>query len=154
LETYEVVAKTDRAVEKNEMRPMLRALLAERFKLACHRETREIAGLALTEAKGGHKMKQPDSEDQPSLTMPELADVLAFELRIPVADVTGLKGRYYFTFALLRPHLAEFRGIQPYDPVAAFQAGLQKAMGLKLESHKAPLEVLVIDHAEKKPVEN
>jgi uncharacterized protein (TIGR03435 family) len=42
----------------------------------------------------------------------------------------------------------------PFDPVGAFQAGLQKEMGLKLESRKAPIEVLVIDRVEKKPAEN
>ena len=101
LETYDIVAKAGRPVEKDEMRAMLQTLLAERFKLAYHRETRQITGLALVETKGGHKMKSPETEDQPSVTMPELADQLAAALRIPVADMTGLKGRYRFTFTLL-----------------------------------------------------
>jgi uncharacterized protein (TIGR03435 family) len=154
LETYDIVAKAGRPAGTDELRSMLQALLADRFKLTCHRETREIAGLALAEVKGGHKMKPPESEDQPSVTMSELADSFAAELRIPVADMTGLKGRYQFTFAILRPYFQEFRRMQPYDPVAAYQAGLQKELGLKLESRKAPMEVLVIDHIEKKPVDN
>lgn len=154
LETYDIAAKAGRPAEKDEMRTMLQTLLAERFKLVCHREARETAGLALAEAKGGHKMKAPASEDQPSVSMPEFAGIIGHELRVPVADMTGLKGRYYFTFAILRPYFEEFRKTVPFDPVGAFQAGLQKEMGLKLESRKAPIEVLVIDRVEKKPAEN
>jgi uncharacterized protein (TIGR03435 family) len=155
LETYDVFAKTGRPADKDEIRLMLQALLAERFKLACHRENREIAGLALAESKGGNKMKPPESEDQPSVTMPELAEMVAADLRIPVADMTGLKGSYQFTFALLRPYFDEYRKMPPpFDPITAFQAGMQKELGLKLESHKVPIEVLVIDHVERKPIEN
>jgi uncharacterized protein (TIGR03435 family) len=154
LETYEIVAKASRPAQKDEMRAMLQSLLAERFKLACHRDTREIAGLVLTEAKGGHKMKAPDSDDQHSVTMSELADLVAFSLRIPVSEMTGLTDRYCFTFSVLRPYLDEYRKMLPYDPVAAYQAGLQKELGLKLEARKVPIGVIVIDHVERKPLDN
>jgi uncharacterized protein (TIGR03435 family) len=153
LETYDVIAKAGRPAEKDEMRLMLQTLLAERFRLACHRETREIAGFALVEAKGGHKMKPPESEEQPSVTMPQFADMLAAELRAPISDKTALKGRYRFTFAILRPYFEDHQQ-RTFDPVAAFQAGLQKEMGLKLESQKALREFLVIDHVEREPIEN
>lgn len=57
LETYEIVAKTGRPVQKDEMRVMLQSLLAEPFRLACHLGAQKITGLAIEEAKGGHKMK-------------------------------------------------------------------------------------------------
>jgi len=154
LETYDISAKSSQPVDKEQLRAMLQTLLAERLKLATHRETRELSGLALTQAKDGHRMKPPESEDQHSVSMPEFAEMVAGELRIPVADLTGLKGRYSFTWAILRPYFEEARRNQPFEPINAFQQGLQKEMGLKLDSRKAPIEVLVIDHLERRPIDN
>jgi Protein of unknown function (DUF3738) len=154
LETYDISAKTSQPVDKDQLRAMLQTLLAERLKLTTHRETREIAGLALIQTKEGHRLKPPDSDDQPAVTMPEFAEMIAGELRIPVADLTGLEGRYRFTWAVMRPYFEEARRNLPFEPINAFQQGLQKELGLKLDSRKAPIQVLVIDHLERRPIDN
>jgi uncharacterized protein (TIGR03435 family) len=72
-------------------------------------------------------------------------------MRAPVVDQTGLKGGYDFTIDLskyLRPDTT------PDDMVAVLTECLQKELGLRIEARKLPLEILVIDHAEKTPVQN
>jgi uncharacterized protein (TIGR03435 family) len=156
------------------MRVMLQALLAERFKLATHFETKEVAAFALVEAKGGHKMKISETPDgrgvlpieQPGkmalgaqgATLDQLAMFLSMPLRAPVVDMTGLKGRYDFefditTFLPQKPAPGEGQPEQ-MDPVSVLQAALPKQLGLKLESRKLPIDMLVIDHLEKVPTEN
>jgi uncharacterized protein (TIGR03435 family) len=160
LESYDVIAKAGRPADKDEMRRMLQTLLADRFKLAFHRETRELSGLALVEAKGGHKMKRVDPKEsaEPAAGivrsgMAELAKHIGFELRIPVVDMTRIDGLYDFAYHI-RPYYDEARKMEPFNPVNAHQLFLQKELGLRLESRKTPLEVLVVDHVEKTPVAN
>jgi len=77
-------------------------------------------------------------------------------LRAPVIDMTGLKGRYDFTFDITQfvPRGPRQAGEPEPDPVAVMQVALPKQLGLKLEARKMPVEMLVIDHIEKAPVEN
>src|SRR6185503_20732764 len=90
----------------------LQALLAERFKLATHRETKEIQAFALVQAKEGHKLKESELQDGIGVTpmtakmglsakyatLDLLTMFLSQPLRTPVIDMTGLKGRYDFEF--------------------------------------------------------
>jgi uncharacterized protein (TIGR03435 family) len=73
-------------------------------------------------------------------SMSSFAEHLTRHIRQPVFDKTGLTGTYDFQFI--------------WDPDAPASASFEKALGLKLERHKAPVDTLVIDRAEKKPVEN
>jgi uncharacterized protein (TIGR03435 family) len=170
IETYDVVAKAGREATLDEMRIMLRALLAERFKLATHRERRELSALVLVEGKGGHKMNVSDSDHAlPSvqdpvkgnvvkaISMPELVELIAHELRLPVVDDTGLKGRYDFPLNIREAWERYISNPSPgerLEPVGVYQLLLQQGAGLKLDSRKTPIEVLVIDHIEKNPIEN
>jgi uncharacterized protein (TIGR03435 family) len=170
IETYDIVAKAGREATVDEMRLMLRTLLAERCKLATHRETRELTALVLVEAKGGHKMTVNDSDHAlPSvqdpvkgnivkaISMPELVELISHELRIPAVNDTRLKGRYDFPLNLREAwerYIANPAPGERLEPVGVYQLLLQKDAGLKLESRKAPIEVLVIDHIEKNPIEN
>jgi uncharacterized protein (TIGR03435 family) len=166
----DIFARAGGPAKDGEMRGMLRTLLAERFKLAGHSESKVTTVLTLVEAKGGHKMKESEG-DGPAATrrdpvrgavnertsMAEIAAQLARDLRTPVVDMTGLKGRYDFDFNVMPylPSKEESRArTAPFDPFDIVQTVLQKELGLKLDSRKAPVEILVIDHMEKSPSEN
>jgi uncharacterized protein (TIGR03435 family) len=89
---------------------------------------------------------------QLSASMQDLAALLSKQLSRPVTDATGLKGRYEFT-------LSWMAGVPAQDGPTAdmgpdLLAAVQQQLGLKLEASKGPVEVLVIDHLEKNPIEN
>lgn len=163
VERYDVVAKATGAAPEAQLRLILQTLLAERFKLTLHREAKELPGYVLLVAKGGHKLKESTSEGEPSMkpqraaftgervSMEYLANLLMSPMRMPVRDQTGLAGRYDFTIDLgpyLQPNMT------PEDMQAAMSEGLQQQLGLRLEARKLPMEILVVDHADKTPIEN
>ena len=182
-EKYDIVAKAEHPVSPNEMLRMLRALLVERFKLVVRRETRDVPVYALTIAKGGpklHPSNQPESERAVPRTpsqaggtepgsghlvfknesMPDFAWALSRMSGIGdrvVVDHTGLKGRYDFELKYERdstlPAGVDVREPAPRLEGPAIFSALQEQLGLKLESRKAPVEFLIIDHVEK-PAEN
>jgi uncharacterized protein (TIGR03435 family) len=147
---------------KQAKRLMLRALLSDRFKLATHPETREMPIYALVVGKGGAKLGKSSATGTTAsgagnrITVHATADdslaVLAYELswRLgrPVIDRTGLEGRYELTLKWADDDSASGGP----DGPSLFTA-IQEQLGLKLESTKGPVPVLVIDHAEK-PSEN
>jgi uncharacterized protein (TIGR03435 family) len=167
-EKYDVVAKTDRPATNLQLRLMLQALLAERFQMTLHRETRELPmyalvaaknGPRLQEAKGGPSNKGGITIDNGGIvykntSMPELADRLSapiFGVSRPVFDKTGLTGSFDFTVKL-GESTAELKGSLrsiAEDPSIMMDA-LQQ-IGLRLEPQKGPVEILVIDRAEKSP---
>jgi uncharacterized protein (TIGR03435 family) len=138
---------------------MLQQLLADRFALRLHRETKEITIYSLIVGKNGPKLKEGGSAgpylSRPSpgrlagqrASMSSLASALAGNLGRPVIDNTGLKGGYDFSL--------EWTADAAPDAVPADTSGpslftaLQDQLGLRLESKKAPIEVLIIDRAEK-----
>lgn len=162
---YDIVAKAAYPAKESEMRSMMRALLADRFKLATRRETRLMDAMALTQPKGGNKRNRQD----PTLgmvtegeTMPEMAEELSHDLAMPVVDMTGLKGRFDFPFNAQKYVTALRSGLAgeanpPSEPelrVMLMQDIVAGELGLRLESRRAPVEVLIIDHVEKSPVDN
>jgi len=93
-------------------------------------------------------------------TIGQLCDFISRELRDPVIDQTGLTGRYNY-FLDIEPYFTEesrkaAAGVDgpPPDAHAIIAAAMQKELGLKVESKKVPVEVIVVDHAEKTPAEN
>lgn len=196
---------------KEQLRIMWQNLLAERFKLTIHRETKELPKYSLLVAKNGPKMKKsaqvtPSKEDAPPpgarpkqvidaygfpiprippeggaasffingrgrlsgerATMQDVADKLTtWHLRTPVTDETGLKGRYDFilTYSIPDWHgevLELPDGMGRVNPAVASETlpdlfgAVQSQLGLKLERNKGPVEVIVIDHIEKRPTDN
>jgi uncharacterized protein (TIGR03435 family) len=110
---YDVEAKSPAAASRNQLREMLQALLAERFRLRVHRETRDLRLYEMTVAKGGPKMpeakdgKAPDQILRQHLhfmlgTTGALANTLSHYpgLEMPVVDKTGLNAKYCFAFDL------------------------------------------------------
>jgi uncharacterized protein (TIGR03435 family) len=143
-------------------------LLAERFQLRVHRETRELPEYALVVGKNGLKVKEITDLPEAGIAsncgrmtgtravMSGLAVVLSRELGRPVLDRTSLAGKYNFqltwapeTGPCSQP--ADVRGSEasnPDDGPSVFTA-LQEQLGLKLEAIKGPVEIIVVDQAEK-----
>lgn len=196
-EQYDLDARMDASVadalqklSKDERTParqhMLQALLMDRFKLAFHRETRELSVYSLVIAKNGSKIKEAKPGDTypngfkddaghafiGGVTMSATAEgvtmtgqatqidyfvrMLSQEVKRIVINKTGLTGNFDFTIQFM----PEQRAIQTTpggaSPLPASDPGgvsiftaLQEQLGLKLESGKAPIEVIVIDHVER-----
>ncbi len=158
---YDVSAKAegDTGLTKEQMQPLLRQLLEQRFHLATHTEKKEVQGYALVEAKGGAKLKASNGEGEPHFqvlsqgfsghhgTLEVLAKLLAFPTGRPVVNKTGIQGAY--DFDLKYAPLAD-----PNSDLPSVFTALQEQLGLKLESQKVPVEILVIDHVDKVPTEN
>jgi uncharacterized protein (TIGR03435 family) len=233
-ERFEISATMPPDTTKEQFHLMLQNLLAERFKLTLHRETKELPMYSLVVTKNGPKMKEsaaappPKEGDQPGpaplperptmgadgfpviplggragifnimmngrarmiaqqQTMKDLADRLTGQVNRPVKDETGLAAKYDFTITY-EPDMGG-RGPMPGmpgpaggamiavappgggagggggggvggavpasdDPLPNLFAAIQSQLGLKLESKKGPVELIVIDHVEKTPTEN
>jgi uncharacterized protein (TIGR03435 family) len=173
---FDILAEAPSEIPPNldEQMSMLRKLLADRFKLTFHREQKEFSVFALTVAKNGSKLKESTTSldsfpaGPPPLifivsaqtvqlpgryaTMNELASVFQRAvLDRPVIDETGLSGRYDFDLEFT-PDETVFGGAfagrasgdKSEKPVLL--TAIQEQLGLKLESTKGPVDVLVIDH--------
>jgi uncharacterized protein (TIGR03435 family) len=162
---FDIAVKASEPAAVPALRGMLGALLAERFKLTFHRDTRQLPFLALVVAKGGPKLSLSQGDGpgvlQPTrgamvaqhATMAEFTGSLTGPLRTPVIDRTGLTGRYDFTIDL-SSGFADVKPGEPPDMATIVIAALRQQAGLNLESRKGPVEILVIDHVEKNPSGN
>jgi uncharacterized protein (TIGR03435 family) len=180
-EKFDITAKPDTAgmPSPTQLKAMVQKLLAERFQLTFHREKREQSVYAIIIAKNGPKLTKSESPlNLPGFglpprrfvvrnaTMAEVASVLQANLmEQPVVDQTGLGStRYDFMLSYTSDpsQLSRLGGLGPNpapppadnaDAPPDLFAAFQQQLGLKLESTKAPADVLVIDRAEK-PSEN
>ncbi len=175
---YDMNAKAERPSSLEELHAMLQDLLADRFKLRFHRESKELPMYALTVDKDGPKLKPHEARsagdpwiDQTQDHFPQTTwhatfapmDYFAWRLSTildrPVVDQTDLKGGYdfdlKFTQELPPQHSAggsaQRNAIDTSGPTI-FDA-IRRQLGLKLERQKGPVDILVIDQAVK-PVEN
>ncbi len=172
---YDITTVAEGGTQPDDLRPMMQALLADRFKLAMHRETKELPVFALVAAKGGPKFHASASGgDGPGNgrmmrmgrgqielqhgTMGFFANELARQLGRTVIDKTELGGEYDIKLewtpdeATPGPPTGE-RPVPADAPGPSIFTALQEQLGLKLESTKGPVEILVIDRVEK-PTEN
>jgi uncharacterized protein (TIGR03435 family) len=158
---YDVSAKAegDTTLTKEQMLPLLRQLLEQRFHLVTHTEKKEAPGYILVEAKGGAKLKASNDHGEPHFqvwgqgltghngTVMTLATILETPTGRPVIDKTGIQGAYDFDL--------RYSSVAESDPdLPSVFTALQEQLGLKLESQKVPIEALVIDHVDKVPTEN
>jgi uncharacterized protein (TIGR03435 family) len=161
---YNIDAKAAPGTSSAQLQAMMQTLLAERFKVVTHREQKEMSYYALEPAKGGAKMQAvkevPEGFQGKNwggsidniMPMAKLAYLLSrFETERPIIDKTGLDGMYEVKLTwTLRP-------IQNANPDATeipLFTALEEQLGLKLEARKGPVDVLVVDGAEKIPGEN
>ena len=143
-----------------QVRSMYRKLLAERFGLVLHPETRSLPVFSVTVAAGGAKLKPADPQGSPNtgsrgtasqqvllfrnMSMADLALNLNFYEDRPVVDDTALTGKYDFTLAW-SPNVATLNESDSAPPLVT---ALREQLGLLLTSVKEPAQVLVIDHVE------
>ena len=142
---------------------MLKALLADRFSLTMHRETRELPIYALVVAKNGPKFKSAVVDGssvrshnghvtiKSDAAMAAFAHYLEDNLGRVVVDKTGIEGGYEFNFDWNPEDLSAAKQGAPNataDEGPSIFTAVQEQLGLKLESQKGPVEVIVIDHAE------
>jgi uncharacterized protein (TIGR03435 family) len=167
---YSIEATFDPASTSDQVRLMIQALLADRFKLRVHRVGTEAAGYALVLGKGGLKIRESSAsgpkvckdvspaEGFASLTGPapgvlavtacaasmsQLAVALQRSLQMPVWDRTGIAGTFDFAFRYAQDPSADSDTGAP-----ALATALQETLGLKLEKQKGVVETLAIDSLE------
>jgi uncharacterized protein (TIGR03435 family) len=176
---YDIDARAGHDATDDEVRLMFQSLLADRFQLRLHRETRELPEYELTPGKGQPRMT-PSSEAPMTVTIEDrrftqrpgtcgislwlegshlvchaaplekiVAQVIG-QLGAPVVDRTGLTGAYDLNVHFI-PDRQKLDADAPPGP--SLGDALQEELGLKLVKGKGPVEVLVIDHMEK-PSEN
>ena len=160
---YTIQAKAGEATSNEQLRLMAQNLLADRFHLRYHRETREMDVYAMVVGKNGPKMQSAKDNGQPrgsgglmsagpgvmrevNGNMDNVAMALSEQAGRPVIDKTGLSDAVDFVL-----EWSPEEGADTTRP-SIFTA-VQEQLGLKLEPRRMPVEVLVIDHVER-PTEN
>ncbi len=154
-EHYEVTAKAEPgiALTWEQLRPRLQELLERRFKLAVHREVKDVPAYALVIGKQGHKLKRSVVDSSTfaailagglraeSVSMDSFAAMLGRVAGRPVANETGLSGNYEIAL--------DYAPEASTDPaLPSIFTALQEQLGLTLEPKKVAQEMIVIDHVE------
>jgi uncharacterized protein (TIGR03435 family) len=164
-ENYDIEAKAERPVSRAQMMLMLRSLLEDRFKLVVRRETKELNARLLVVAKGGAKMVENQDGADLAITkvtgnktryhnmpMSLFANVLAGS-DDTIVDQTGLQASYDFTLEYYAGPggigVKEGREPAPDQNGPSLETALQEQLGLRLESLKGPVEMLVVEHIER-----
>jgi uncharacterized protein (TIGR03435 family) len=164
---FDARAETDAAPDQ--IRAMVQTLLADRFKLAIHRDTRQSNVYRLVVGKTGSKLKDANGGRRNYLNwtgpgqvtftemtgLVSLSAILAGFLGAPVLDETGLKGTYNYSLEFADPRLANSPEprLREADSRPNIFTAVQEQLGLQLQSAKQPIEFVVIDHVER-PSEN
>lgn len=162
---YDIAAKAAGPASESELRLMLQTLLADRFELVLHRQTKETQAYVLSVGKNGPKFHESaaegDGDIQPDLKtltvnvqrirLSQIIDPLSKLFQAPIVDMTGLTGRYDVAIGMAKylPQAGD-----KTDPLALIQTALQEELGLKLEPRKVAVDFLVIDHAARVPSGN
>jgi uncharacterized protein (TIGR03435 family) len=170
-EPYDIVARVPANTSYAQRRLMLRRLLAERLQLQTHFEKKDLPAYVLQVGKNPPrlqtgkpvKVNEDGSMEGSGIgggrlnarnqTMQGLAELLSYELHAPVIDQTGIKGEYDLVLKWGPDAKSDDAG----DPSAIadyLESALQRETGLILKKQKAPLDLLVVDRAEKIPTGN
>jgi uncharacterized protein (TIGR03435 family) len=179
---FDLVVKVPQGATREQFRLMLQNLLVDRFKLKVHHASKETplyqlvvgkngpafdengfpilqpGGPPMLSTPGGHARMRATQE-----TMEQFVNFLSFQVDKPVINATGLTGRYDFILSWVGnpiPALPAGGAGGAQDPNLQAQSGLglmgaiQKQLGLRLESRKGLIDILVVDHAERVPSAN
>ena len=174
-ERYDIEAKGAEKAARKEIMLMTQSLLADRFDMKAHFDTREMSAYILTVAKGGSKLKILSAEDctpfdgtkadaqaasnvcgnnlvsrdnnwtATHISMRGVTGVLSRSLRGPVIDRTGIKG----TFDVSLRWTEDVAPPDSPDAPPSVATAVHEGLGLDLKSGRGPVEVLVIDHIER-----
>jgi len=180
---FQVDARFDEAATTDQIRSMFQSLLASRFQLGAHRETKELNGYTLNVGKSGLKLKESNPGDPPAPLPPWFAGKDAMIPQIEGKVIASAEGKGIAAVTGRRVSMAELaEGLQsplrtfvldktnlsgkyyfafkflrddaPPDADAPTLAQALQELGLRLEKVKGPVEMLVIDHVEKMPTAN
>jgi len=163
-ERFDVLAKADDSegeVKHSQIAEMVQTMLEDRFKLAFHNETKEMQVLTLVQGKSSPKLEPAKEGDPVGMTQGEhgqmvfkrmnmqgLVNLTSNLLGVPVVDRTNLAGFYSFTIDPLLLVGAD-TPVKREDFGDLFVSAVQTQLGMKLEKQKLPLEITVIDRAER-----
>jgi len=164
---FDVVATSESEPAQGQTQLMMRALLAERFKLAVHQETRELTAYEMVNDTGGPKVHVVEARNPPDpnpfamssagrltgtrVTADMLVKVLSNQLGRPVKNATGFASAFDFTLQWT-PDTASPGADDPQRP-SLFTA-VREQLGFRLVAKKMPVDVIVIDHVERTPTAN
>lgn len=174
---FDVDAKVPEGASKEEIPAMLQALLAERFRLKVHKESRQDRVYALIVAKNGPHLKESKVQsDHPqdvtihadghmefsSATLASFSSAMSVLLAFPVVDMTEIPGHFDITLNVTRGDLAGLKfpsdGVSaeavPENNASSSVFAAMQQLGLKLESRNAPIQHIVVDSVEKVPTGN
>jgi uncharacterized protein (TIGR03435 family) len=163
---YDIVAKAPGNPSDEEMKLMVRTLLADRFRLKVHRENKQMAAYVISVGKTAPRLETPkDSEvhsikvlpqkdqDQKTVswhvvatryTLAQLTDTFARQLGRPIVNETGLDGEYDFTLDMTPDENTP----NPLDPTLIMDA-MRRQLGLTMKTQDTAVDYFVIDNAEK-----
>jgi uncharacterized protein (TIGR03435 family) len=161
---FDIMASTGGVeVKDQELRRMVQSLLAERFQLKVHRESKEMTAYAMLPAKNGFKLKPTGGENYSlnftkggakakatgkDVSMTNLADYLSGgAVDGPVVDETAITGTFDFTLEWSPDQTAAEGGPSLFT-------ALTEQLGLRLEKRKLPVSILVVDSMSQVPSEN
>jgi uncharacterized protein (TIGR03435 family) len=161
--TWNISAKPEAGISltREELRPRLQALLAERFHLVAHRETREQPGYMVIVGKHGARLTPTKGTTTPgwrtnvspghleglNWSMNDLAANITTQLARPVIDRPGIKGSYDFSIQYAPDDATD-------STLAQLFTALEEKTGLKLQSAKIPVDVVVLDSISETPTPN
>ena len=152
---YDIIATFPAGASQEQVPAMLQRLLAERFAMTIHQETKARAGLALVVGKEGPKLTKATEKSQPGFrttadsvaftkaTLPAFARTLTLLTGRHVTDETGIQGEYDI---LVRASMDDIK--------AGSISGAIQDLGLKLESRTTPAKFVIVDKANKIPTGN
>ena len=161
---FDIVAQPPAGTPDDQIPLMLQALLADRLKLKVHREPKDLSFLALVQRKNGpkfHASTAPPATPTGTqyggriastrISMERLALLLSRFERQTVLDRTGLDGFYELKLDWTPD---DGRAAATDNPGPSLYTAVQEQLGLKLEPSKGPVEIIVVDNAEKVPADN
>jgi uncharacterized protein (TIGR03435 family) len=191
---YDLTAKVPAGATKEQCNLMLQRLVADRFRLKLHHESKELRGYELVRGKNEPKLKpsdetgpdvvpteapKTDANGFPQLTAPglvlmeglrgtavvsflaaraqplsALVNLLSNEFRMPVADQTGLHGKFDFNLEYAPQAPGAVAIESPDDSAANLLSAVPQQLGLKLIPKDVPVDMLIVDSADKIPTEN
>lgn len=160
VDRYDIAAKPEDRAQPEQVLLMMQQLLAERFQLKFHRESKEAPVYELVVAKSGPKLRTPDPDGKRGLQgrrgridawgtpMPVFAQYLSRRLGRTVVDKTTLTADYDFTLEYQPDDTPDSTAEKGPTGASIFTA-IQEQLGLRLQPAKGTVEIFVIDRAEK-----
>jgi uncharacterized protein (TIGR03435 family) len=152
---FDIEAKPEQPVKDDSvLMAMLQSLLTDRFKLVVHRETRSISAYVLETGKNGPKLEKSEGGggstsnsrgriEAKNSNMDHFAEVLSRQMDLPVLNRTGLDGRFNLKLEW-NPRITDPAAEGP----SVFTA-VQEQLGLRLRAQKTPVEMIVVEHADR-----